>query len=79
MQSWKEKQELVADQSQPGHTAWAARQSTMWRSMAVHANSKFATLLKSHPPPEFAQVIPPDNISLMPTEANIANTSTSFW
>ncbi|KAH8993769.1 hypothetical protein EDB92DRAFT_1815425 [Lactarius akahatsu] len=54
-QSWQAKQELIEPQSQPGHAAWAARQSTMWSSMAIQAGSKFTTLLKSSP--EFAKVL----------------------
>jgi hypothetical protein len=66
-QCWREKQKLVGTQSQPGNAAWAARQSAMWLSMAVQAESRFTTLLKRDPPPEFAQVLGPhsmDNISL---------------
>jgi hypothetical protein len=68
-QNWQAKQKLVGTQSQTGHAAWAARQSAMWLSMAVQAESRFSTLLKSDPPPEFAQVLGPhsmdvDNISL---------------
>ncbi|KAH9011246.1 hypothetical protein EDB84DRAFT_1445273, partial [Lactarius hengduanensis] len=54
-QSWQAKQELIEPQSQPGHAAWAARQSAMWSSMAIQAGSKFTALLKSDPPPEFAK------------------------
>ena len=53
---WKDKQEPVDPQSQPGHTAWAARQSAMWHSMAMQVDSRFNNLLKSHPPPDFAEV-----------------------
>ena len=53
---WKDKQEPVDPQSQPGHAAWAARQSAMWHSMAMQADSRFNNLLKSHPPPDFAEV-----------------------
>ncbi|KAH9029446.1 hypothetical protein EDB84DRAFT_1562807 [Lactarius hengduanensis] len=56
-QSWQAKQELIEPQSQPGHAAWAARQSAMWSSMAIQAGSKFTALLKSDPPPEFAKVL----------------------
>ncbi|KAH9069437.1 hypothetical protein EDB83DRAFT_2314461 [Lactarius deliciosus] len=58
-QFWQAKQELIEPKSQPGHAAWAARQSTMWSSMAMQAESKFTALLNSDPPPEFAKVIPP--------------------
>ena len=58
-QFWKEKQELAESQSQPGHAAWAARQSAMWNSMGMQADSRFIGLLKSHPPPDFAIVIRP--------------------
>jgi hypothetical protein len=56
---WKTKQNLIDPQSQPGHVAWAARQSAMWYSMAMQAKSKFTALLKSDPPPVFAQVVRP--------------------
>ena len=56
-QFWQEKQELIEPQSQPGHAAWAARQSAMWHLMAMQANSRFNDLLKNHPPPDFAKVI----------------------
>ncbi|KAH9065018.1 hypothetical protein EDB87DRAFT_1556114, partial [Lactarius vividus] len=56
-QFWHAKQELIEPQSQPGHAVWAARQSTMWGSMAIQAESKFTALLKSDPPPEFAKVL----------------------
>jgi hypothetical protein len=59
-QFWKEKRKVVEPQLQPGHDAWAARQSAMWCSMAVRAKSAFNTLLKSHPPPEFAKVMRPN-------------------
>ncbi|KAH9015214.1 hypothetical protein EDB84DRAFT_1567796 [Lactarius hengduanensis] len=58
-QFWQAKQELIEPKSQPGHAAWAARQSAMWSSMAMQAESKFTALLNSDPPPEFAKVIPP--------------------
>jgi hypothetical protein len=58
-QFWKEKQELIEPQAQPGHSAWAARQSAMWDSMAAQANFRFNDLLKSDPPPDFAKVIRP--------------------
>src|ERR1700691_6586678 len=56
-QFWQEKQEVIEPTSQPGRTAWAARQSAMWHSMATHADSTFDDLLKSHPPPDFAKII----------------------
>ena len=55
-QLWQENENLMEPQSHPGHAAWAARQGAMWHSMAVQAESKFTTLLKNNPPPEFAQV-----------------------
>jgi len=58
---WQEKQELIEPSSQPGHAAWAARQSSMWHSMAAQADSKFNSLLKSHPPPDFAIVVRPNS------------------
>ncbi|KAI9445916.1 hypothetical protein H4582DRAFT_2052055 [Lactarius indigo] len=58
-QFWQAKQEFIEPESQPGHAAWAARQSAMWSSMAMQAESKFTALLESDPPPEFAKVIPP--------------------
>jgi hypothetical protein len=58
---WQENEEIIEPQSQPGYAAWAARQSAMWHSMAVQAESKFMTLLESHPPPEFAKVIRPQS------------------
>ncbi|KAH9170154.1 hypothetical protein EDB89DRAFT_1908022 [Lactarius sanguifluus] len=58
-QFWQAKQELIEPKSQPGHAAWAARQSAMWSLMAMQAESKFTALLNSEPPPEFAKVIPP--------------------
>jgi hypothetical protein len=60
-QVWQAKEELIEPQSQPGHAAWAARQSAMWFSMAVQAESKFMALLESDPPPEFAKVIRPQS------------------
>jgi len=56
---WNEKQNLIEPQLQPGHAAWAARQSALWNSMAMQAYSIFCNLLKSHPPPDFAKVIRP--------------------
>src|SRR5712692_2126469 len=58
-QLWQEKQKFIESQSQPGHVAWAARQSAMWHSMAMQADSRFNDLLKNHPPPDFAKVIQP--------------------
>ena len=58
---WQEKQELIEPRSQPGHTAWAAKQSAMWHLMAMQADSKFSALLESHPPPDFAMVVWPDS------------------
>jgi hypothetical protein len=58
-QVWHEKEEVTDSESQPGHAAWAARQSEMWYSMATQAESKFTTLLSDDPPPEFAKVIRP--------------------
>jgi hypothetical protein len=58
---WKAKEEVIEPQSLPGHAAWAARQSAMWHSMAMRAESKFTTLLKSVPPPEFAKVLQPQS------------------
>ena|ERR1700677_4731515 len=58
-QFWQEKHELIEPRSRPGHAAWAARQCAMWNSMAMQADSRFNNLLKSHPPPNFAEVIPP--------------------
>lgn len=56
---WQEKQALIESGSLLGHAAWAARQSTMWHSMAAMAEEKFTALLKNNPPPECAQVAPP--------------------
>ena len=56
---WLAKLELIEPQSQPGHAAWAARQSSTWGAMAIQAEFKFTTLLKSDPPPEFAVVVKP--------------------
>jgi hypothetical protein len=58
---WHAKEEVINHQSQSGHAAWAARQSAMWRAMAVQAESKFMALLESDPPPEFAKVIRPQS------------------
>jgi hypothetical protein len=58
---WEVKQELIAPHSQPGHAAWATRQSAMWSSMAMQAESKFTALLQSDPPPEFAKVLQPNS------------------
>ena len=63
-QFWKEKRGLIEPQSQPGHAAWAARQSAMWHLMAIQAESRFSDLLKSHPPPDFAKVIRPHSSRL---------------
>ena len=60
-QFWEAKQNLIDPHSQPGHSAWAARQSAMWGSMATQAHFKFSDLLASSPPPEFAQVVRPDS------------------
>ena len=57
---WQVKLELIEPHSQPGHAAWAAGQGAMWCSMAVGAESRFAALLKSDPPPEFAKVVKPE-------------------
>ena len=62
-QFWREKQNQVGFESHPGRSAWAARQSAMWRSMATQAEDKFTALLQSNPPPEFAQVIRPHSDS----------------
>jgi len=51
---------LIDPRSQPGHAAWAARQSEMWHSMATQAYSRFNNLLMTHPPPDFTRVIQPD-------------------
>jgi hypothetical protein len=59
--AWRAKEEAINTHSQPGHAAWAARQSTMWNSMAIQAESKFSTLLENNPPPEFAKVILPQS------------------
>jgi hypothetical protein len=40
-QVWQAKLELIEPQSQPWHAVWAARQSAMWSSMAMQAESKF--------------------------------------
>ncbi|KAF8259197.1 hypothetical protein EI94DRAFT_1489778, partial [Lactarius quietus] len=40
-QVWRAKKEAIDFQSQPGHAAWAARQSEMWCSMANQAESRF--------------------------------------
>ena len=58
---WQEKRSFIESGSNLGHAAWAARQSTMWCSMATLAEAKFTTLLKKNPPPEFAQVAPPQS------------------
>jgi hypothetical protein len=60
-QVWHAKGEVIDSQLQPGHAAWAARQSEMWRSMANQAESKFTTLLENDPPPEFAKVSSPQS------------------
>ena len=57
---WKERGEVIDSRSQPGHAAWAAKQSAMWCLMAIHVNSTFTTLLKNDPPPEFAKVLRPN-------------------
>ncbi|KAN0128328.1 hypothetical protein V8E53_013833 [Lactarius tabidus] len=53
------KEGVINSHSQPGHTVWAARQSTMWYSMAIQAESKISTLLENNPPPKFAKVLRP--------------------
>jgi len=58
-QFWGMKREFIDHQLQPGHAAWAARQSAMWRSIGMHVESKFTALVASDPPPEFAKVSPP--------------------
>jgi hypothetical protein len=59
VQFWQEKQTFMDSGSNPGHAAWASRQSAMWCSMATQAEAKFTALLESNPPPEFARVIRP--------------------
>ena len=49
-QIWHAKEEVIGFQLQPGHVAWAARQSAMWCSLATQAESKLSTLLKYNPP-----------------------------
>jgi hypothetical protein len=58
-QFWHAKGEAIDSQLNPGHAAWAARQSQMWCSMANQAESIFATILKNDPPPDFAKVSSP--------------------
>ena len=58
-QFWQKKQELIEHQLQPGHAAWAARQSAMWHLMAMQMGFRFDELLKSQLPPDFAKVIQP--------------------
>ena len=58
---WEAKRKLIDSQSQSGHSAWAARQSAMWHSMATQAKFKFTALLDNDPPPDFAQVVRPDS------------------
>jgi hypothetical protein len=65
-QIWKEKQGSIEPISQPGHAAWAARQSTMWHSLATQAYSRFNELLENHPPPDFARVVQPHPHRLLP-------------
>jgi hypothetical protein len=60
-QMWQARGAIIDPQLQPGHAAWAARQSETWRSMAAQAESKFTALLKQDPPPEFAKVLPPQS------------------
>ncbi|KAF8266490.1 hypothetical protein EI94DRAFT_1701677 [Lactarius quietus] len=52
-QFWQSKMKHADCQLWPGHAAWAERQISMWSSMAMQAESKFTTLLKDNPPPEF--------------------------
>ena len=59
-QFWIAKQNIIEPLLQPGHSAWAARQSAMWSSMATQAESKFTALLKNDPPPKFAEVVRPN-------------------
>jgi hypothetical protein len=58
---WHAKEGVINSHSQPGHVAWAARQSAMWHSMAIGAELTFSTLLENDPPPEFAKVLRPSN------------------
>ena len=60
-QFWHAKEEVIDLQSQPGHAAWAARQSAMWCSLATQAESRFTTLLKDYLPPDFAKVLWPQS------------------
>src|ERR1700761_759142 len=60
-QFWHAKEEDIDSQCLPGHAAWAARQSAMWYSLAIQAESRFTTLLKNNPPPEFAKVLCPQS------------------
>jgi hypothetical protein len=61
---WQGKQDLIDPQLQPGHAAWAARQSAMWCSMATKADSMFSDLLRSNPSSNFAKVIWPHSNEL---------------
>lgn len=56
---WRAKEGVINSLSQPGHAAWAARQSAMWNSMAIQAEFKFSTLVENNPPPDFAIVLWP--------------------
>jgi len=58
-QFWGMKREFIDHQLQPGHAAWAARQSAMWCSIGMNVESKFTALVASDPPPKFAKVSPP--------------------
>jgi hypothetical protein len=58
-QFWIAKQNIIEPLSQPGHSAWAARQSAMWSPMATQAEHKFTALLKNDPPHKFAEVVWP--------------------
>ena len=60
-QVWRAKEKGTVSESQPGHAAWAARQSAMWHAMATNAESTFAALLSKDPPPEFAKVLQPQS------------------
>ena len=60
-QIWCAKEEVIDPQSWPGHAVWAARQNAIWCSLATQAESKFTTLLKNDPPPEFAKVLWPQS------------------
>jgi hypothetical protein len=48
-QVWCTKEKGTVSESQPGHAAWAARQSAMWHAMATNAESNVCHFAQQGP------------------------------